>query len=243
MNNLRTDDLQINNLKIMQDPSLFCFGTDSVLLANFAKPNKNALILDIGTGNGIIPLLLTAKVYAKKIIGIEVQKRSYSLAKKNVALNSLDELVEIIEGDINDNTIFKGNTFDYITCNPPYKPLGGGIINPDDALKIARHEVLCTLSDIVRQSSRILKPSGKLSMVHKPERMAELIYTFKEYGIEPKRIQTVSSKEGLPPCLILLEGSKGGNPGLKFEKPILIYDNNGNYTAHIKTLYSKSKEN
>ncbi len=239
---LRTDDLQINNLKLIQDTELFCFGTDAVLLANFAKPKKGAVILDIGTGNAIIPVLLTAKVEASIIYGLEIQEKSFELANKNVALNSLSDTVKIVLGDINDTSLFKGNFFDYITCNPPYKPVGSGIENPDDALKIARHEIKCTLSGIVKNASRILKPSGKLSMVHKPERLAEIIYTFKQYGLEPKRLQLVYPKLNALPCLILIEGTKGGKPELKFEKPLYVYDEDGNYSVDIKKLYQKKRD-
>lgn len=242
MDNIRIDDLQINNLKLMQDTTLFCFGTDAVLLANFAKIKKDSVVLDIGTGNGIIPVLLTAKSYARKIYALEIQQKSFDLAIKNFELNSLQNIIEGVLGDINDVSLFKNNFFDYITCNPPYKPAGSGIANPDDALKIARHEILCTLDGIVKNASRLLKPSGKLSMVHKPERLAELIYTYKKYGIEAKRIQMVYSNVGSSPCLVLLEGTKGGKPELKFEKPIFIYDENGNYTANIDRLYQKTKE-
>ena len=242
MENIRTDDLQINNLKLMQNPNLFCFGTDAVLLANFAKIKKNATVLDIGTGNGIIPVLLTAKTYAKKIYALEIQNESFELAIKNFELNGLSDIIEGVLGDINDTSPFENNYFDYITCNPPYKPIGNGIANTTDAVKIARHEVLCTLDGIVKNASKFLKPSGKLAMVHKPERMAELIYTYKKYGIEAKRIQMVYSRVGASPCLVLIEGTKGGKAELKFEKPLFIYDENGNYTANIDKLYKKSKE-
>ena len=217
---LRTDDLQINNLKLIQDTDLFCFGTDAVLLANFAKPKKGSVMLDIGTGNAIIPVLLTAKTEASIIYGLEIQQKSFELANKNVALNSLSDTVKIVLGDINDS----------------------GIENPDDALKIARHEIKCTLSGIVKNASRLLKPSGKLSMVHKPERLAEIIYTFKQYGIEPKRLQLVYPKLNAVPCLILIEGTKGGRPELKFEKPLYVYDEDGNYSVDIKKLYQKKRD-
>ena len=241
MSNYRIDDLQINNLKLKQDKNLFCFGTDSVLLANFAEPKKNCQLLDIGTGNGIIPVLLSAKIYAKQIIGLEIQKESAELAKENVKLNNLENIIKIVTGDINSPDLFPGASFDYITCNPPYKPVGTGIKNDITPLAIARHEIKCTLKDIIEKSSYLLKSKGKLALVHKPERLAEIIYLMKASGIEPKKLQMVYSRHDTPPCLILIEGVKNGGVELKHLTPIYIYDEEGNYTANISQLYSKKK--
>ena len=240
---LRLDDLGVGNLKIWQDKDLFCFGTDAVLLANFVSPKPKDTVLDIGTGNGIIPLLLTAKCDAKKITGLEIQPASFALAQKNVEYNNLTDKIEITEGDINDKSLFPAASFSYITCNPPYKPMGTGLKNPTSPLAIARHEVLCTLEDIIKRSAYLLKSKGKLAMVHKPERAAQIIYLMKENRIEPKRILMVYPRENTPPCLILIEGMKDGNEGVKWETPLTVYDKDGNYTAHCNMLYQKSKEN
>lgn len=240
---LRLDDLGVENLKIWQDKDLFCFGTDAVLLANFVCPKPKDTILDIGTGNGIIPLLLTAKCNAKKITGLEIQPESSSLAQKNVEYNSLTDKIEIKEGDIKDVSLFPAASFSYITCNPPYKPAGTGLKNPSSPLAIARHEVLCTLEDIIKRSAYLLQSKGKLALVHKPERAAQIIYLMKENRIEPKRILTVYPRENTAPCLILIEGMKDGNEGLKWETPLTVYDQNGVYTAHCSALYQKTKEN
>lgn len=242
MSDYRIDDLQINNLRLKQDKELFCFGTDAVLLANFAAPKKNADILDIGTGNGIIPVLLSAKCHAKKITAIEIQEKCASLARENVEMNSLSSLIEIVTGDINDKTILSSE-FDYITCNPPYKKNGSGIKNPSSAVAIARHEITCTLKGIISRASSLLKDKGKLAMVHKPERLSEIIYLMKTNRIEPKRLQLVYPKENDAPCLILIEGAKNGGEELKILPPLYIYDKNGNYTANIADLYKKGKEN
>ncbi len=241
MSNYRIDDLQINNLKLKQDKDLFCFGTDAVLLANFASPKKNSNILDIGTGNGIIPVLLSAKVYAKKITGLEIQPQSAELAKENVSLNKIEDIIEIINGDINTNNILPKDSFDYITCNPPYKPVGNGIKNENTPVAIARHEIKCTLEDIIQRSYSLLKSKGKLALVHKPERLAEIIYLMKINNIEPKRLQMVYSRINTPPCLILIEGIKNGGVELKNLEPLYIYDEHGNYTANISQLYKKTK--
>ena len=239
MDNFRIDDLQINNLFIKQDKTAFCFGTDAVLLANFAEPKKNAEMLDIGTGNGIIPILLSAKTNAKKITGLEIQERSASLARENMKMNNLEELIEIVQGDIKDENIFPPASFDYITCNPPYKKVGTGLANPEDTLAIARHEIKCTLEDIIKASSHLLKSKGKLAMVHKPERVAEIIYTMKKYKLEAKRMLLVYPRENEKPCLALVEGVKDGGAELNILPPLYVYDKDGNYSVNIADLYNK----
>lgn len=239
MEKYRIDDLQINNLYIKQDTTAFCFGTDAVLLANFAEPKRNADILDIGTGNGIIPILLSAKVTAKKITGLEIQKNSVLLARENVKMNKLSSFIEIVEGDIKDKNILTPASFDYITCNPPYKKVGTGLKNSESTLAIARHEIKCTLDDIIQASSRLLKSKGKLAMVHKPERIAEIIYTMKKYRIEAKRMLLVYPRENQKPCLVMIEGVKDGGAELSVLPPLYVYDNNGKYTVNIADLYNK----
>ena len=242
MPDYRIDDLQINNLKLKQDKELFCFGTDAVLLANFALPKKSAEILDIGTGNGIIPILLSAKCHAKKITAVEIQEPCADLAKENVDMNKLSDLIEVVCGDINKCELLN-KEFDYITCNPPYKKNGSGLKNPTSAVAIARHELTCTLESIIKRSSSLLKDKGKLAMVHKPERLSEIIYLMKSSRIEPKRLQLVYPQEHTSPCLILIEGAKNGGEELKILPPLYVYDENGNYTANIADLYKKEKGN
>jgi tRNA1Val (adenine37-N6)-methyltransferase len=241
LDNIRIDDLQINNLKLKQNKNLFCFGTDAVLLANFAEPKKGASVLDIGTGNCIIPILMSAKTNATSYTALEIQEESYKLAFENIELNGLGNIITAIKGDVNDTALFKKSSFDYITCNPPYKPLGHGLKNPDSPLAIARHEITLTLDSLCMRASALLKSKGKFAMVHKPERLAEIIYSMKKYKIEPKRICFVHSRANESPCLILIEGAKDGGAGLKYDTPIFIYDDNRNYTAHINELYNKRR--
>ena len=240
-NNLRLDDLQVGNLKIWQDKSLFCFGTDAVLLANFARPKPKDTLLDIGTGNGIIPILISAKCDISAMTALEIQPACAALAEKNVEFNHLADKIRVVQGDIKDASLFPASSFSYITCNPPYKPLGTGLKNPSSPLSVARHEVLCTLEDIIKAASRLLCSKGRIAMVHKPERAAEIMYFMNQNRIEPKRITAVHATAAAPPCLILIEGAKDGGKGLKWENPLIIYDENGNYTATCKALYEKEK--
>lgn len=242
MGSERLDDLQVGGLKLWQDPDLFCFGTDAVLLANFVSPKLKDKLLDIGTGNGIIPILVSAKANFSSYTALEVQSVCASLAQKNVLFNNLQDKINVIEGDINDLSLFSPCSFSYITCNPPYKPVGSGLKNPESALSIARHEILCTLEDIIKRSSKLLISKGKLALVHKPERLSEICYLMKTNNIEPKRIQLVYPRNNEPPCLVLIEGVKNGGQGLKWLTPLTVYDKDGNYTTNCKTLYEKQKE-
>ncbi len=236
---LRLDDLQIRNLKIWQDKNLFCFGTDAVLLANFAQPKPKDILLDIGTGNGIIPILLSAKTPVSSMTALEIQPECAALAQKNVDYNHLSKQIQVVQGDIKNASLFSPSSFSYITCNPPYKPIGTGLKNPTSPLAIARHEVLCTLSDIIINASRLLKSKGRLAMVHKPERLSQILYLMKQNKLEPKRLCTVHARVNTPPCLILIEGVKDGGEGVKWLPPLYIYDENGRYTATCKALYEK----
>ena len=242
MEHLRLDDLQVGGFKIWQNTDLFCFGTDAVLLANFVNPKKKDKMLDIGTGNGIIPILISAKADYLSFTALEIQHECALLASKNVLYNNLNNKINVVEGDILDTSLFPPSSFTYITCNPPYKPMGTGIKNPESALSIARHEILCTLEDIVKRASQLLMSKGKFALVHKPERLAEIYYHMKINKIEPKRIQLVYPRQNEPPCLVLVEGVKDGGKDLKWLTPLIIYDENGNYTTNCKDLYEKQKE-
>ena len=237
--NERIDDLQCNGLKIIQNKKEFCFGIDAVLLSDFAKKTKkNAKVIDLCTGTGIIAILLTAKSNASKIIGVEIQEHIAEMAKRSVEMNSLCEKIEILNEDLmNLKNIIRAGTIDTITVNPPYKPKNSGIINEKDTKTIARHEISCTLEDIVKESARLLNTGGNLCMVHKVERMADIFVLFRKYKLEPKRMRLVYSKLNDPATLILIEGVKGGKPFLKMEPPIYVYENENEYTAQIKEIY------
>ncbi len=237
----RIDDLGINNLKILQNPEYFCFGIDAVLLSDFAKKIKNGSnVLDIGTGNGIIPLLLSAKCICKKITGLEIQNKLYNLAKENVTFNNLDNLITIINGDIkNVENIFSENSFDVVITNPPYKKKDSGIVNDNEFIKIAKHETLCTLEDIIKQSKYLLNDKGKFYMVHRPDRLVDIMHLMRKYKIEPKELRYVHSKIAQAPVLILIKGVINAKPFLKTLPPLIIYNQNGEYTEEINRIYGK----
>ena len=234
----RLDDLQIKGFEIIQHPGKFCFGMDAVLLSNFARVKKGERVLDLGTGTGIIPILLAAKTEGKGFVGLEIQEESADMARRSVAHNSLEDRVEIVDGDIKEAaTIFGPASFDVITTNPPYMIGQHGISNPSDTKAIARHEVLCTLDDILKESARILKPKGRFYMVHRPFRLAEILSKMVAVGIEPKRMRLVHPFVDKEPNMVLIEGLRGGNSRMTIEKPLIVYKEVGVYTDDLLSEY------
>ena len=237
-NNERLDELHRNGYFIIQDPGRFCFGMDAVLLSGFAHVKKNEKVLDLGTGTGIIPILLEAKTEGMYFTGLEIQPESADMARRSVQYNHLEDKVSIVDGDIKDaSKIFGASSFDVITTNPPYMIGQHGLTNPTDAKAIARHEVCCTLDDILRESARILKPSGRFYMVHRPFRLAEIFSKMVEYRIEPKRMQLVYPYVDKEPNMVLIEGLRGGKSRLTVEKPLIVYESEGKYTPEIYDIY------
>lgn len=236
--NERVDDLQNHGYRIIQNPEKFCFGMDAVLLSGFARVKEGENALDLGTGTGIIPILLEAKTDGRKFVGLEIQTESADMARRSVALNGLEHKVEIITGDIKDaSERFGAFSFDVITTNPPYMIADHGIHSPNEAKLIARHEVLCSLDDILRESAKILKEHGRFYMVHRPFRLAEILSKMVSYQIEPKRMRLVYPYVDKEPNMVLLEGCKGGRSRLTVEKPLIVYESEGVYTEEIYTTY------
>lgn len=234
----RLDDLQVNGYEIIQHPGKFCFGMDAVLLSNFARVKKGEHVLDLGTGTGIIPILLTAKTEGHHFVGLEIQEESADMARRSVAHNHLEERVEIVNGDIKEAVnIFGSASFDVITTNPPYMIGQHGIANTSDAKAIARHEVLCTLDDIMRESSRLLRPGGRFYMVHRPFRLAEILSKMISVGIEPKRMRMVHPYIDKEPNMVLIEGKRGGNSRMQVEAPLVVYKEVGVYTDELLGEY------
>jgi len=236
----RIDDLERNGYRIIQSGKGFCFGMDAVLLSGFANVREGENVIDLGCGTGIIPILLEAKTKGEHFTGLEIQEESAHMAKRSVALNKLEEKIDIVWGDLKEaDRIFGKASFSVVTANPPYMNDMHGIKNPDDKLAIARHEVKCTLEDVVSQAAALLKPKGRLYMVHRPHRLTEIIDTCKRYNIEPKRIRFVHPYKDKDANMVLIEGFRGGRPMTKVEPPLIVYKPDGSYTEEILRIYGK----
>lgn len=234
----RIDDLERNGYRIIQDAGRFCFGMDAVLLSGFARVRDGAEVLDLGTGTGIIPILLEAKTDAAHLTGLEIQPDSADMARRSVLLNGLEHKIAIVEGDLKEaGSLFDAASFDVVTCNPPYMIGQHGIANPEDAKAIARHEILCTLEDVIAQTAKLLKPGGKFYMVHRPFRLAEIMVLLHAYRLEPKRMQLVYPYVDKEPNMVLIEASRGGRPRMTVEKPLIVYREPGVYMPEIYELY------
>lgn len=265
----RVDDLQRNGLRIIQDPSLFSFGMDAVLLSAFASEDpilqrkQSARGLDLGTGTGIIPILMSARIPAEHLTGLEIQEASADLAMRSVRLNGLEERIGIVRGDIREaDRIFAAASFDFITCNPPYRTPGSGKISGTpsgsindngkdtgtsavsenllqklDPRAIARHELLCTFEDVARAAAKLLRPGGHFYLVHRPMRLPELITTLCSKGLEPKRMRLVYPHADQAPNMVLLDCVRGGAPELRVEPPLIVYEKDGSYTPELLHIY------
>lgn len=234
----RLDELHRNGYYIIQNTKKFCFGMDAVLLSGFARVKEGERALDLGTGTGIIPILLEAKTEGDHFTGLEIQEESADMASRSVALNHLEERIDIVTGDIKDaSVLFGASSFDVITTNPPYMIGNHGLSSSNQAKAIARHEILCTLEDVLSQSAKLLRPKGRFYMVHRPFRLAEIMSKMVAYGIEPKRMQFVYPFIDREPNMVLIEGLLGGNSRLKVEKPLIVYKEKDVYTDEIYDIY------
>lgn len=234
----RLDDLHRNHYKIIQNPEKFCFGMDAVLLSGFAKVLEGEKAIDLGTGTGIIPILLEAKTKGMHFTGLEIQEESADMARRSVAYNGLQEKIDIVTGDIKEaSRIFKPASFDVVTTNPPYMNHNHGLVNPHMPKAIARHELLCTLEDVVRESARLLRPGGRLYMVHRPTRLVEIINTLTNYKLEPKHMRMVHPYINKEPNMVLIEAIRGGRSMLKMDPPLIVYKEPNVYTEEIYDVY------
>ncbi len=234
----RLDDLQRCGYRLIQNPGKFCFGMDAVLLSGFVKAAKGDRLLDLGTGTGILPILLAAKTPCAHLTGLEIQPESADMAQRSVRLNHLEERVEIVCGDIRRaGELFPLSSFDLITSNPPYMTESHGLTNPSDAKAIARHEICCTFADVVRAAASLLKPGGHFFLVHRPFRLPELMTTLSEAHLEPKRMRLVYPYADREPTMVLLEAIRGAKPRMTVEKPLILFEDQDVYTQEVKDLY------
>ncbi len=234
----RVDDLHRNGYRLIQDPKRFCFGVDAVLLSGFAAAKKGDKVLDLGTGTGIIPILMSAKTQAAHFSALEIQPESAEMARRSVLLNDLQDKIDIVEGDIKKAAeIFKPSYFDVITTNPPYMNFEGGLKNSFDPKTIARHEVLCSLDDIALAAQKLLKFGGHFYMVHRPHRLTDIMCTLRAHKIEPKKIRFVQPYANREPNMVLIEGVRSGKPMVKVMPTLVIYKDDGTYTDEIIDIY------
>lgn len=234
----RLDDLQRNGYRIIQNGKRFCFGMDAVLLSGFADVKAGGSALDLGTGNGIIPILMEAKTAGAHFTGLEISGTSADMARRSVALNRLEQKIEIVQGDIKEaGELFAPASFDTVTSNPPYMIGQHGLVNPDIDKAAARHEILCTLEDVVRAAAKLVRPGGHFYMVHRPFRLAEIICTLTQYRMEPKRMRLVYPYVDKEPNMVLIEAVRGGKSRMTVEKPLIVYERPGVYTPEIIDVY------
>ena len=234
----RIDDLQRNGYRIIQKKKGFCFGMDAVLLSGFAQVKEGEAAVDLGTGTGIIPILLEAKTKGKHFTGLEIQEEVAEMAERSVRLNQLEARVDIVRGDIKEaSRLFGKASFDVVTSNPPYMNDNHGLKNPDLPKAIARHEVFCTLDDVCREASLLLKSGGRFYMVHRPHRLVEIITALKTYKLEPKRMKLVHPFADKEANMVLIEAVRGGKSMMKVEAPIIVYKEPGVYTQEIYDVY------
>ncbi|WP_373215725.1 tRNA1(Val) (adenine(37)-N6)-methyltransferase [Ruminococcus sp. 5_1_39BFAA] len=237
MDNERVDDLQ-NGYYIIQNPEKFCFGMDAVLLSGFARIKKGERVLDMGTGTGIIPILLASKTQGEHFTGLEIQEECAEMALRSVQYNGLENKIGITQGDIKEAAgIFGAASFHVVTCNPPYMIGQHGLTNPHMPKAIARHEILCTLEDVVSQAAKVLCDRGRFYMVHRPFRLTEIMNVLTRYKLEPKRMQLVYPYIDREPNMVLIEALKGGNPRITVERPLIVYEKPGVYTKSVLEMY------
>lgn len=236
----RLDDLQRKGYKIIQNTKIFCFGIDAVLLADFAQMSAKENAIDLGTGNGIIPMLMEARYGGVHYDGLEIQDINVEMARRSVAMNGLTEKVSIVQGDIKEaSKIFGAAKYDVVTSNPPYMNANHGLTNPDSHKAIARHELLCTLDDVVREAAKLLKVGGHFYMIHRPHRLVEIFDKLTEYKLEPKRVRFVHPFADKDANMVLIDAIKGAKSMVKIENPLVVYKEPGVYTQELWDIHYK----
>lgn len=235
------DDLQIRNCKIIQKKCGFKFGIDAVLLANFVKSKKNAKVVDMGTGTGIIPILMNAKSDVRKIYAIEIQEKIADMARRSVQMNSYEDKIEVMNINLKDATKhIEKNTVDIITSNPPYMP-ADKLLSTNDMMMISRNEIYCTIADIMEVVGKLLKSNGKMYMVHRPSRLADIFVESRKNNLEPKIMQMIHPSAKKPSNMVLLQFTKNAKPEIKILEPLYVHNEDGSYTQEIEKIYGLKK--
>lgn len=236
----RIDDLQRGGFRIIQHPDRFCFGIDAVLLSDFADAHASEKVLDLCTGSGVIPTLMLAKTKCRNYTGLEIHAPTADMAQRSVRLNGIGRELRILQGDLREiRNIFAGGAFDVVTCNPPYMSVGHGLTKQTqtDPVTIARHEVCASLGDVIRAAAWALREQGRLYLVHRPFRLAEIIRMLGQYRLEPKRMRLVYPMVDREPNMVLIEARKGAAPQVNVEAPLIVYEKPGVYTGEINRIY------
>lgn len=236
----RLDDLGRKGYRIIQNTKIFCFGIDAILLSAFARMDKTDSAIDLGTGNGIIPMLMEARYGGSRLYGLEIQEINVEMARRSVAMNGLSGKVEIVQGDIKEASgIFGAGKYDVVTSNPPYMNENHGLTNPDSHKAVARHEILCTLEDVVREASKLLKVNGHFYMIHRPHRLIEIFDTLTRYKLEPKRVRFVHPFVDKEANMVLIDAVRGAKSMVKVESPLVVYKEQGVYTQELWDIHYK----
>ena len=236
----RLDDLEIQGLRLIQNPACFCYGTDAVLLADFAKAREGERVADLCTGSGVIPLLMWAKTKARAFFALELQEQMADMAARSVAYNQLEDRIQVVQGDVRDAAGLLGkSSMQVVTVNPPYMKTAGGLTNPNPLLAMARHEITTDLDTILLSASELLCPGGRLYMVHRPHRLSEIFAGCKKAALEPKGMRFVHPRRDQKPVLVLIEALKGGNPWLNVAPPLILYREAGIYTDEVLKIYGR----
>lgn len=234
------DDLQLNGLQLIQKEQGFRFGVDAVLLSHFANVKKKHRVIDLCTGTGIVSFLVYGKYKPQEVIGLEIQDDMVEMANRSSRLNDTSDIVKFVQGDLKDKALLDSlGRFDVVTVNPPYKLNNAGILNPNDKLAIARHEIMCNLEDVIVSARGLLKDNGRMFIVHRPERLADIFGLMRKYKIEPKRVRLVQPNTKKAPNIVLVEGQRDGGAFLKWEETLYVYDDNGNYSEEINRIYGR----
>ena len=234
------DDLQLNGLQLIQKNEGFRFGVDAVLLSHFANVKKKHRVIDLCTGTGIVSFLMYGKYNPSEVVGFEIQEEMVEMANRSAKLNDITDRIKFVKGDLKDKKLLDSlGRFDVVTVNPPYKLNSAGILNPNDKLAIARQEIMCNLEDVIVASRKLLKDNGRIFIVHRPERLADIFGLMRKYKIEPKRVRMVQPNSKKAPNIVLVEGQRDGGAFLKWEETLFVYDDNGNYSEEINRIYGR----